>query len=138
MRKTTILLPFLLALLVLLAVGCGNEQKAVEKSAYNYSYAMANYNVDEAEPYATEETRNTTLVLARRLLKAVDSSYIASDTPAKIKILKVDIANDTEAIAVYHKTSPRKDFSDTLYLRKRDGGWYAHVLSAIEPPQNLK
>ena len=92
---------------------------------------MANYNIDEAEPYATPETRNTTLVIARHLVQAVDSSYIISDTPAKIKILDIEIYNDTQAYAVYRKTTPIKDFYDTLYLRKRDGDWYAHVLSPV-------
>ena len=45
--------------------------------------------------------------------------------------------NDTCAVATYHKITPKKDFSDTLQLRKRDGKWYAHVLPKIaeEPVQ---
>ena len=46
---------------------CKHEQKMVEKAAYEYSYAMANYQIDEAEKYATEETKNTTLNMAKKL-----------------------------------------------------------------------
>ena len=128
MKKTTLLLTATIALLLF---SCSTERKKIERNAYNYAYAMANYNIDEAEPYATPETRNTTLVIARRLVQAVDSSYIISDTPAQIKILDIEIYNDTQAYALYHKTTPIKDFCDTLYLRKRDGNWYAHVLSPV-------
>lgn len=117
---------------------CKHEQKMVEKAAYEYSYAMANYQVDEAEKYATEETKSTTLNMARKIVKMVDSNYIKSDTPATIDIIDVKLVNDTCAVATYHKITPQKDFSDTLQLRKRDGKWYAHVIPQMreEPEQN--
>jgi hypothetical protein len=99
----------------------------IEETAYNYTFAMANYNVDQAEPYATEETKNTTFVMAKKLMQAVGNDYIASDTPAKIEIVNVEKKNDTVAIAIYHKTTPIKDFSDTLNLRKRNSQWLAHA-----------
>lgn len=99
----------------------------VEKAAYQYSYAMANYNVDEAAKYATEETKNTTLKTAKSLVQRVDSSYIKSDTPASIDIIKVTIENDSMAVATYHKITPLKDFSGSVNMRKRNGHWYAHV-----------
>lgn len=114
--------------IVMLSCCCKHEQKMVEKAAYEYSYAMANYNVDEAEKYATEETKNTTLKMARGIVKKVDPEYIKSDTPASIEIIDVKMVNDTCAVATYHKQTPLKDFSDTLELRKRDGKWYAHAL----------
>lgn len=109
----------------------------VEKVAYNYSYAMANYQVDEAQKYATEETKSTTLTMARNIVAKVDSNYIKSDTPASIEIVEVRMLNDTSAVATYHKKTPIKDFSDTLELRKRDGQWYAHVIPLMreEPEQ---
>ena len=114
---------------------CKHEQKMVEKAAYEYSYAMANYKVDEAEKYATEETKNTTLVMARNIVKKVDPAYIKSDTPATIDIIDVRMVNDTCAVATYHKITPQKDFSDTLELRKRNGQWFAHVIPhMVETP----
>lgn len=110
---------------------CKHEQKMIEKVAYEYSYAMANYQVDEAEKYATEETKNTTLTIAKGIVRKIDPSYIKSDTPASIDIIDVKMVNDTSAVATYHKITPQKDFSDTLQLRKRDGKWYAHVVPQI-------
>jgi len=115
---------------------CKHEQKMIEKAAYDYSYAMANYKVDEAEKYATEETKNTTLKMAKGIVKRVDPEYIKSDTPATIDIIDVKIVNDTTAVATYHKITPQKDFSDTMELRKRDGKWYAHVIPHVyEAPE---
>lgn len=122
--------------IVLLCHSCKNEEQVVQQVAYAYSYAMANYRVDEAEQYATEETRNTTLIKARSLMQAVGDVYIQSDTPAEIEITNVELKSDTVAIATYHKTTPIKDMTGTLELRKRDGEWYAHTpLKETVPPE---
>lgn len=112
----------------ILLLSCTHDKADVRQAAYNYSFAMANYDVDRAEQYATKETREVTLVMARNLVKAVGEEYVASDTPASIKILSVSIRHDTVAHAAYHKVTPIKDFIDTLELRKRDGVWLAHAL----------
>lgn len=129
---------FILVAMVFFTCCCKHEQKMVEKAAYEYSYAMANYKVDEAEKYATDETKNSTLLMAKGIVKKVDPSYIKSDTPATIDIIDVKMVNDTCAVATYHKITPLKDFSDTLELRKRDGKWYAHVIPPIQqlPTEN--
>ncbi len=119
---------FMLVAVVFFTCCCKHEQKMVEKAAYEYSYAMANYKVDDAEKYATDETKNSTLLMAKQIVKKVDPTYIKSDTPATIDIIDVKMVNDTCAVATYHKITPLKDFSDTLELRKRDGKWYAHVI----------
>jgi hypothetical protein len=125
-KKTSLLSIIMLCLIV---AGCNPEKKAIKDVAYKYSVAMANYKVDDAESYATSETRNTTLIVARRMMKKVGDAYIAADTPATIKILTVDQTSDTTAYAVYHKETPSgKNFSDTLQLRKRNGTWQAHAL----------
>lgn len=121
--------PFFAVMMLLLS--CSGEKTAVKQAAYDYSYAMANYDVDAAEEYATEETRSVTLVVARKMIAAVGNEYIASDTPATINILSVDIKNDTQAFAIYQKITPIKNFVDTLEMRKRDGEWFAHVLIPI-------
>lgn len=115
--------------------GCSNaELKTIEEVAYSYSHAMANYDVDGAEPYATDETKSTTLIKARQLMQLVGDEYIASDTPAEIKIVDAQMTSDTTAYAVYHKTSPIKDFTDTLRLRKRNDVWQAHApIPKIKP-----
>lgn len=125
-----------LSVIILLCQSCKNDEQAVQQVAYAYSYAMANYHVDEAEQYATEETKTTTLVKARSLMQAVGDAYIQSDTPAEIEITNVEFKSDTVAIATYHKTTPIKDMTGTLELRKRDGEWYAHIpLKVVERPE---
>lgn len=127
---------FLLVLGAVFLLSCKNDEQMVQQVAYAYSYAMANYHVDEAEEYATEETRNTTLVKARGLVKAVGEAYIQSDTPAEIEIVEVEMISDTCAIATYHKTTPIKDMTGTLELRKRNGQWYAHTpLNVMKEPE---
>lgn len=116
-----------LLLLFILCSACKTEKNKIMDIAYKYSFAMANYQIDEAEPYATIETQSTTLKKARILIEAIDEEYIKSDTPASIVITNVTIVDDTSAFAIYHKVTPIKDFSDTLDLRKRDGQWKAHA-----------
>ena len=125
-----------LSVIIMLCQSCKNDEQAVQQVAYAYSYAMANYHVDEAEQYATEETKNTTLIKARQLMVAVGDAYIKSDTPAEIEITNVEFKSDTIAIATYHKTTPIKDMTGTLELRKRGGEWYAHTpLKETVPPE---
>lgn len=112
---------------LLLLVSCKNKTNQVKEVAYRYSYAMANYNVDDAEPYATLETKQTSLQAARNLIGKVGKAYIDSDTPAQIEIVNTTIINDTEAFAIYHKTTPIKNFHDTVFLRKRDNLWQVHA-----------
>ena len=120
-----------------LFISCKNDEQMVQQVAYSYLYAMANYQVDNAEEYATEETRNTTLVKARSLVKAVGDAYIQSDTPAEIEITGIEMQSDTVAIVSYHKTTPIKDMTGTQELRKRNGQWYAHIpLIMVEKPDS--
>lgn len=125
--KTTRLF-FLLACVAvsLLCSSCKSNQKKAEEVAYKYAYAMANYQVSEAAKYASEETQNTTLVMAERLVKAVGEEYVKSDTPAKVEIIEVKITDDTVGLAIFHKTTPIKDMMCKLNLRKRDGKWVAY------------
>lgn len=121
---------------VLLLTACASDEEKIEKVAYKYSYAMANYDVDGAEKYATPETVETTLNTARGLLTIVDTNYIKSDTPATIEITNIQIVDDTSAVVTYHKTTPIKDFSSTLDVRKRHGRWLAHSpIPVIEAPE---
>lgn len=117
---------FSLGLLLLFCFACDNENGQIKQAAYGYSIAMANYDIDGAETFCTEETSASLLKTARYLMQFVDSSYIASDTPATIDIVSVKRLSDTTAYAVFHKRTPIKDFTDTLQMRKRDGRWLAH------------
>ena len=121
-----------LAFFLIVLSGCSCERNAEKKSiknvAYGYSYALGNYQVDSADKYASEETRKTTLVTTRSLMRLVDSTYIKSDTPATIRITDIKMTSDTTATAVWHKKTPRKKNSGTIELRKRNGEWQVYDL----------
>lgn len=114
-----------------LATGCKSDEEKINNVAYNYSFAMANYDVATAEKYATHETKETTLVIAQQLIDKIGNEYIESDTPATIEIEDVNILDDTSAIATYHKVTPIKDFRGPLELRKRNHRWLAHATIPI-------
>lgn len=125
--KRTILVP-IVALLITACNSSSPEKENIGQAAYNYCVATSNYDLDAAEAFCTEETAKHTLAVGRHLLTLVDSSYIASDTPATIEIKSVKQLSDTSAYAVYHKQTPRKDYIDTMQMRKRDGQWLAHSI----------
>lgn len=131
MKKTFL---FLIAAFLFMCCGCKSDRSMAEKAAYNYSFAMANYQLEDAAKYATAETQNTVIVRAGQLLEKLDSSYIKSDTPANIEIESLEFTSDSTAVATYHKTTPIKNFSGELELRKRDGQWYAHVVPPTPTP----
>ena len=123
MKTNTLFLTLATALLL---TACTSEEKRIEKTAYKYSFALANYDVDGAERYATPETVETTLQTARGLLPMVDTNYIKSDTPATIEIKHIEIIDDTSAYVTFHKHTPIKDFDHNIAIRKRGRHWLAH------------
>ena len=100
-------------------MACNNDTKEISQVAYDY--------IDDAEQYCTEETSNSTLVMARYLISLVDTAFIASNTPAEIKIEKVERTSDTTAVVTYHNTTPLKSYSNTVDLLRRDGRWLVHL-----------
>ena len=132
--KNTKTITLLTAALLLMA--CASDEEKIEKAAYKYNYAMANYDVDGAERYATQETRETTLETARELLPMVNPDYIKSDTPATIEIGNIAMANDTLAYVNYRKRTPIKDMTLSIEMRKRHGRWLAHApIPVMEMPE---
>lgn len=116
-----------LLLSVLCLMACNSETKEIHQVAYDYCMATANYRIDDAEQYCTEETSKSTLVMARYLISLVDTSFIASNTPAEITIEKVERTSDTTAVVTYHNTTPLKSYSNTVDLLRRDGRWLVHL-----------
>ncbi len=116
-----------LLLSVLCLMACNSETKEIRQVAYDYCMATANYRIDDAEQYCTEETSKSTLVMARYLISLVDTSFIASNTPAEITIEKVERTSDTTAVVTYHNTTPLKSYSNTVDLLRRDGRWLVHL-----------
>lgn len=121
-----IFFPLFLLVIVILCAGCNLNEKKAREVGYNYAFAMANYQVDEAAKYATPETQNSTLILAKNFTKRVGEEYVKRDTPAKVEPVYFTFLDDTSAIMNFHKTTPIKDIHFSLLLRKRDGQWLAH------------
>ncbi len=105
---------------------CSNDEKEIREVAYNYSYALANYKIEDATQYCTKETQETSLAYGLELMKGVSAEYIASDTPATIEIEGIEMTSDTTATAQYHKKTPIKDFMAKVNIVKRDGKWLVH------------
>lgn len=121
-----------------LVSACSNDEKEIREVAYNYSYALANYKVEDATQYCTKETQETSLAYGLELMKGVSAEYIASDTPATIEIEGIEMTSDTSATAQYHKKTPIKDFSGKLEIVKRDGKWLAHAPMEATQKSNNK
>ncbi|MBO4751888.1 MAG: hypothetical protein J5526_03950 [Bacteroidales bacterium] len=108
-------------------LSCTSDEQKARKAAYNYADAMANYKLDEAEKYATEETINTTITTGKALLQFVDTAYIASDTPAKLEVTNMEMTSDTSAVVSFVKNTPiKQDLRFSVEVRKRNGKWLAH------------
>lgn len=114
---------------ILILVSCKSEEQKAQDVAYKYSKAMANYDIDEAEKYATQETIDITIDMARSLLSQLDSSYILSDTPATVEISSFEMLSDTSAIVYFTKNTPiKQDLKFQVEVRKRNGKWKAHAI----------
>lgn len=124
LRDTELILSLLLSLFYF--VSCDDNMGEIKSVAYNYCIATSQYDFERAKHYCTDETKKTTLLIANDVMSMLDTGYIAKDTPASIEIISTNILSDSSALVVYHKTTPIKDFTDTLELRKRDGNWLAH------------
>ena len=135
MRNNKLILGILLTTLLL--VSCKNEESLIEKSAMGYLTAMGNYQISEAEPYATEETiENTLHAIEKYIMPNLDPSVIQQNTPATIEITDINIIDDTTAEVAYKKTTPIQVQDGKLDMVKREGEWKAQV--KIQIPNALK
>ena len=138
-QKTT---PLLFALSTLLAISCStknaleNIDPLLLSNAEKYIDAMANYDIESARQYATDETKNITLQFIEGfMMPKLDSSFIKKNTPAIIRIDSVTSADDTTATVYYNKKTPIRTDVVTLDMRLRNGQWLAHQV--IDPKISL-
>lgn len=118
--------PFLLAAVLLLA-GCHSERREITQTAYHYIIATGNYDIDAAEPYASQETRETTLAFIKNvLLPMTDTDYLKANTPCTATVDSLLVEGDTAWVA-YTKTTPLSINRNTLTLVKEDGRWLVYV-----------
>ncbi|MCQ2299012.1 MAG: hypothetical protein MJZ81_02660 [Bacteroidales bacterium] len=137
MKKATILLLAISAL----AISCKDkDRESITLAAHGYLDAMANYKINEATAFCTEETKSTYIAFLNEFfVPQYDTSTIlrancAAEMPATITIQDIEISNDTTAVVTYTKTTPRQISKDqTLKMRKRSGEWYAHWVMEHTP-----
>ena len=108
-------------------VSCNRGSDEIRDVAFEYCLATSEYRFDDANSFCTDETKNTTLLVAKNIVALLDTAYYEKDAPVKIEIISVVSTSDTSAYAVYHKKTPIKDYTDTLEMRKRDDRWLAHA-----------
>ena len=133
----------LLPLLLLpLLWSCNNDTREIKRVAFGYLDAMGNYRIADAEPFATDETIETSLYFVQHVVMAqVDTNsdlaaYIASNTPATIEITRVERTSDTSAVASFTKTTPIQTQHGEKTLLKRNGQWRVHEV--IQLPDMLR
>lgn len=127
---------FVITIAGLLLSGCSSQEKKIEKAAEGYLDAIANYRFDDADKYASTQTKQKTLSFYKYLLPHVDTAYIKRATPATITIKGVAMTSDTTAYALFHKESPINIQDDTIRLIKEKQNWV--VKDIIEAPEYIK
>lgn len=124
-------------LLALLTAGaltsCDNERQEIKKVAKGYLEAVGNYRFEEAEPYVTQGTKDTTLAFFKAILPMTDSDYLASNTPAEITINSINMTSDETASVAFSKKTPLNEVKDTVLLRKCDGQWLVDNVISVPP-----
>lgn len=123
----------MVAAVSMLYVACATPESKVRYAAQKYLDATGAYDVPLACEYCTEETADGLRMIDSTLMKIVDSTYIARNMPAKIKITNLKITSDTTAVVAYHKKTPATEFDDSIDMRLRDDRWLAHKPVNIPP-----
>jgi hypothetical protein len=117
--------------------GCKSEQTLIENAAMGYLNAMGNYQIKEAEAYASDETIEKTLhVIEEVIMPNLDPNYVKQNTPATIEIKEVNQLSDTTAQVKYVKTTPIQVQEGSLDMVKRNKEWKAQVI--IQLPDAMK
>lgn len=97
-----------------------------------YLEAMGNYQITEAENYATTETINNTLhFIEQSIMPNLDSSYIVKNTPASFEINDIRLIDDSTAEVLYTKTTPIQVLEGKLTMVKENQEWKAKVIINI-------
>jgi hypothetical protein len=135
MKKILVFMAF--AFISALFCGCKSEQTLIENAAMGYLTAMGNYQIKEAEAFASEETIEKTLhVIEEVIMPNLDPNYVKQNTPASIEIKEVNQLSDTTAEVKYVKTTPIQVQEGSLDMVKRNKEWKAQVL--IQLPEAMK
>lgn len=124
---------------IILSVACSNaETKQIEAAAQGYLDAMGNYQIEEASPYATRQTRENTIPTLKFIKDHADTAYMNSNKPAIITITKTKIISDTSARVYYHKSTPIKEVDDSVTVLLEEGKWLVDEKTNLPNFQSLR
>jgi glutamyl/glutaminyl-tRNA synthetase len=138
MMKNTVLI-IVCACIVALFCGCQSEQTLIENAAMGYLTAMGNYQIKEAEEFASEETIEKTLhVIEEVIMPNLDPEYLKKNTPATIEIKEVNQLSDTTAEVKYVKTTPIQIQEGSLDMVKQNKEWKAQVIMQLPKAMEIK
>ena len=127
-----------IVLVAFFVVGCKSEQTLIEDAAMGYLTAMGNYQIKDAEAYASEETIEKTLhVIEEVIMPNLDSTFMYKNTPATIEIKEVNQLSDTTAEVKYVKTTPIQVQEGSLNMVKRNKEWKALVIMQLPDPMKM-
>lgn len=126
MKNTVLIITLALITAACAHTGTPTEQ-AIEKVAYSYCMTASEYKLDSAALYCTQESIDQSIAAGKFWLQYMDSAHIQANLPVTIDIKKIRQTSDTTAFAVYHKKTPRKAYTDTVFLRYRHDRWLIHT-----------
>lgn len=113
------------------------EEVQLRHAAQGYLDAMANYRIEEARNYASEETCEGYIKFCLNVVMPnLDSNAradIAANTPATVKLGDITYTSDSTATIAFVKRTPKKKQDGTLNMIKREGEWRAHLLVSLPP-----
>ena len=115
------------ALLTLFTLCSCENKSSIEEAAIGYLQAMGDYRPDEAIPFATQYTRNTTIPVIKRIIEHSDTAYIRKNSPSVITINDIRMVSDSIARVYYHKHTPIKDVDDSVTVVKEENKWLVDV-----------
>lgn len=113
--------------LLVLLTACNSDKKEIARVAQGYLDATGNYLIEEAIPYANQETQEKTLTFLRdKLIPMTPKEYMESNTPATIELGEITIEGDTATVS-YKKTTPIKVLESEIMVVKEEGKWLVFV-----------
>ena len=124
-----------IVLAILTLTACNSDRRQVEKVAYGYLIAAANYQIDDAMPYVTKVTREVTLPFFRdKMIPITDTAYIVANTPAEITITDVRFEGDSAWVDFTQET-PSRIIEGSINVVKEDGKWLVDL--PLELPETI-
>jgi len=125
--KHSFFLPTILFSIIITA--CKSDETIISETALGYLESVSNYRIDDAAPYATKKTKETTLKFIKDVvIPMTDTNYLKSAVPATVTIDSIKIIKSDTAIAYFTKVSPLNTVHNSVTLIKEEDNWLVNVL----------